>query len=126
MGDNISQPPDEPVLGPTLASSSIEDIPTLDLLVKLELDRGSDGTKPCDDKETEITEAHPEKDVLSNSIADDSHLPHSDETAQNHEQELFDDIATEYGDTSGSEPDFSSSSEFDFGSDYENEETTDE
>jgi hypothetical protein len=54
MGDNISQPPDEPVLGPTLASSSIEDIPTLDLLVKLELDRGSDGTKPCDDKETEV------------------------------------------------------------------------
>lgn len=53
MGDNISQPPDEPVLGPTLASSSIEDIPTLDLLVKLELDRGSDGTKPCDDKEKE-------------------------------------------------------------------------
>ncbi|EWG50162.1 hypothetical protein FVEG_16600 [Fusarium verticillioides 7600] len=126
MGDNISQPPDEPVLGPTLASSSIEDIPTLDLLVKLELDRGSDGTKPCDDKETEITEAHPEKDVLSNSIADDAHLPHSDETAQNHEQELFDDIATEYGDTSGSEPDFSSSSEFDFGSDDENEETTDD
>ncbi|KAF5570722.1 set 5 [Fusarium phyllophilum] len=126
MGDNTSQPPDEPVLGPTLASSSIEDIPTLDLLVKLELDRGSDGTKPCDDKETEITEAHPEKDILSGSIADDAHLPHSDETPQNHEQGLFDDIATEYGDTSGSEPDFSSSSEFDFGSDDENEETTED
>jgi len=54
MDDNNSQPPDEPTLSPTLASLSIEDIPILDLQVKLELDQGSDGTKPCDDKETEV------------------------------------------------------------------------
>ncbi|KAL9575698.1 hypothetical protein ACKAV7_000496 [Fusarium commune] len=126
MDDNISQPPDEPVLSPTLASLSIEDIPTLDLQVKLELDQGSDGTKPCDDKETEITEAQPKEDILSESIPDKFHLPHGNETPLDHEQGPFDDIATEYGDTSGSEPDFTSSSEFDFGSADEDEETTDE
>jgi hypothetical protein len=54
MDDNRSQPPDEPVLIPSLASLSIEDIPTLDLQIKLELDQGSDVTKACDDKETEV------------------------------------------------------------------------
>ncbi|KAF4958705.1 hypothetical protein FGADI_2195 [Fusarium gaditjirri] len=126
MDDNNSQPPDEPVLSASLASLSIEDIPTLDLQVKPELDKSSDGTKACNGNETETTKAQTEEDILSESIPDEFHSPHGDETPQNHEQGPFDDIATEYGDTSGSEPDFTSSSEFDFGSDDEYEETTED
>ncbi|KAF4444965.1 hypothetical protein F53441_11019 [Fusarium austroafricanum] len=124
MDESQAKPPDEPILIPTIASLSIEEIPTLDLQLKLELDQSTERLNPGVHKETEITETQLKENITVEAIPDDVLLLHHNETPEDHEPLLLDDISTKYGDTSGSEPDFASSSEY--GTDYEDEETTDD
>ncbi|KAJ4261431.1 hypothetical protein NW762_006856 [Fusarium torreyae] len=118
MENSDAQPPDEPVLTPTFEFLTLDDIPTLELQLKEELNTSGDSSASSVNGESEATEDQ-QKDALTTPVTSNEKLLVNDQLSTS-----FDAIATEYGGTSGSEPGFSSDS--DFWTDDDDEETTNE
>ncbi|KAM0243919.1 hypothetical protein ACHAP5_006776 [Fusarium lateritium] len=121
MDDNNEQPPDEPIIIPTLASLNIEDIPTLDLQTTATANNDNYITSHHVD---ENTEALQKDDVSSAASPDEKLLTDEDQVLGEQSSVSIDAVFTEHGSTSGSEPDYTS--DWEFSTDDEDEETTDD
>ncbi|KAF4962753.1 hypothetical protein FSARC_9179 [Fusarium sarcochroum] len=122
MENSDAYQPDEPVLTPTLGLLSLQDIPTLDLQLKGELNTSGDSPIPSVTEKSEATKYQSKDAVTIPATPNEKPLLCKNVLANDQLSASFDAIATEYGGTSGSEPDFSSDS--DFWTDDDEDETT--